>query len=107
MAISTALILSYTLYISVPPSLPQLTYLSDGQLEEVRVGVKWFEFLLRFGKDRHPSIFTGMPMEYNVVCVQGLNECWAEMLANDLFLPWDSDTKYANRVYFMDQNGLE
>ena len=48
--------------------LPQLSYLGDGELEDVRVSIKWYEYILKFGKENHSSIFTGMPSEYIMVC---------------------------------------
>lgn len=69
--------------------------------------MKWYEYVLRFGRGRHPSIFTGMPVEYCMICYQGITECLAERLANELMVPWESDIKYANRTYFIQQNGVE
>lgn len=69
--------------------------------------MKFYEYFLKFGNNRHSSIFTGMPIEYSMICYQGLTECLAEKLSRKLFVPWESDMKYANRVYFIQQNGIE
>ena len=85
----------------------QLSYLCEGELEDVRVSVKFYQFLLRFGKKAHPSIFVGMPGEQYMLCTRGLSERLPNVLHEDLFVPWDSNVKYANRVYFIQKNGIE
>ena len=69
--------------------------------------MKWYEYLVRLGKDYHPSIFTGLPTEFSMICYRGVNEKLAERLAYELLEPWDSPIKHTNAVYFFQENGLE
>ncbi len=69
--------------------------------------MKWHEYILKFCKNCRPNIFSGQPVEYSMVCYQGITECLTEKLSEELFVPWDSDITYANRVYYIQQNGIE
>ena len=85
----------------------QLAYLCEGQLEDVRVALRFYEFFVKFGRNKHSSVYTGQPLEYAMLCYQGITEQISENLAANLFMPWDADDKYANRVYFIQKNGIE
>jgi len=82
-----------------------MTYLCEAQVEEVRIVVEWFQFLHRFHSFYHYSLFGGSPMEIRMVVIQGINECIPRLMANEYLYPPDDKTKYANRVYFLQENG--
>lgn len=82
-----------------------MKYLCEAQVEEVRIVVEWFRFMSRFSGFYHYSVFGGYPMEFNVVAVQGINGCIPRLMADEYLYPPDDKTKYANRVYFLQQNG--
>ena len=96
----------YTLLYAHTCTYTQLSYLSKGELEEVRIVYEWLKFMKKYGKLSHPSIFTGMCRDFHNIAIQGINECLLEKLAGELFVPWESDVKYANRTYFIQMDGV-
>ena len=67
----------------------------------------WFTFLSTFAKHRHPSIFTGLTSEVDLVVGMGLREDIITNFVRDHLFPWNSDVTYANRMFFMQQDGIQ
>ena len=85
----------------------QLNYLSEGEIEETRIALFWFTFVHAFNKRRHPSIFTGITSEVDLVVGMGLKEDLITNFVTNHLLPWNSDVTYANRMFFMQQDGIQ
>lgn len=105
MMYSTGFIVVYASVLTLPSSL-QLTYLCEGEVDEIRVIVNWLRFLKLFLKDRHPSIWTDLSTETNLVVGMGINENLWSNLALKKFKPWDSPMKETNKRFFLQLNGL-
>ena len=67
----------------------------------------YFTFIAAFSKRRHPSIFLGITNEVDLVVGMGLKEDLVLNFVTNHFLPWNSDVTYANRMYFMQQDGIQ
>lgn len=93
---------------SLPPPLlhPQLTYLCEAEIDDIRVVVNWFRFLKLFLKDHHPSIWSELSTECNLVMGMGINEDLMANLALEKFRPWGSPMKEANKHFFLQLKGL-
>lgn len=89
-----------------PPSPPQLTYLCEAEIDDIRVVVNWFRFLKLFLKDHHPSIWSELSTECNLVMGMGINEDLLANLALEKFRPWGSPMKDANKHFFLQLKGL-
>ena len=85
----------------------QLNYLSEGEIEETKIALCWFTFISTFAKNRHPSIFTGVTSEIQLVVGMGLKEDLIQKFVQKQLLPWKSDVTYANRMFFMQQDGIQ
>lgn len=68
--------------------------------------VNWFRFLKLFLKDHHPSIWSELSTECNLVTGMGINEDLMSNLALEKFRPWDSPMKDANKHFFLQLKGL-
>ena len=91
--------------LSLPPS--QLNYLSEGEIEETRVALSYFTFVAAFSKRRHASIFLGITNEVDLIVGMGLKEDLVLNFVTNHLLPWNSDVTYANRMFFMQQDGIQ
>ena len=88
-------------------ALLQVTYLSEGELESMRSIINWIRFLGVLIKDRHPSLYSEISAEADLVCSMGIKDKIWETLAYKRFQPWNTAKTRVHQEYFMQLNALE
>ena len=83
-----------------------MTYLSEGELSQIRYTVNWIRFATLLVRDRNPSILTEISSEANLMFQMAAKDSMWETLAFKLFQPWGLDIKEVNKKYFMQMRGL-
>ena len=71
------------------------------------MALSYFTFVAAFSKRRHPSVFIGITNEVDLIVGMGLKEDLIPNFVTNHLLPWNSDITYANRMFFMQQDGIQ
>ena len=82
-------------------------YLSEGDCKGIVQITSWMGLLLATLKQESPSITQGISENLNVLVTHGIEFELIESLAFDYFFPWLDAKKYANKLHFISNGGLE
>lgn len=85
----------------------QVSYLSHGELEDIRYAVNWIRFIGALMKNRYPCVYSEISAEADLVASMGMRDELLETLALKKFRPWKSPVKQVNIFYFMQMNGVD
>lgn len=82
-------------------------YLAEGDCDEIVRVISWMGVILAILKQESPSITRGMSEGLNDLITYGIEFEFIENLAFDYFFPWLDAKKYANKLHFASNGGLE
>lgn len=82
-------------------------YSSEGDCEEVIQVISWLGMILGGLKLESPSVACGISPGLNHVIMMGIEAEFIEELAFDYFFPWLDPKKYANKLHFVHNGGVE
>ena len=82
-------------------------YLSEGDCKGIVQITSWMGLLLATLKQESPSITQGISENLNDLVTHGIEFELIENLAFDYFFPWLDAKKYANKLHFVSNGGLE
>ena len=82
-------------------------YLAEGDCEEVVQIISWMGVILAILKQESPSVTRGISETLNDLVTHGIEFELIENLAFDYFFPWLDAKKYANKLHFVSNGGLE
>lgn len=83
----------------------QISYESEGDIDEVYIGYRWFEFLSRLITGQRPSVWTGLPNELEYFVTAGLREELPQRLVQCFY--GENQRFVANRAYFKQVDGMK
>ena len=82
-------------------------YLAEGDCKEVLEIISWMGVILAILKQENPSIHRGMSESLNDLLTHAIEFELIENLAFDYFFPWLDAKKYANKLHFVSNGGLD
>ena len=82
-------------------------YLAKGDCKEVVGIISWMGVVLAILKTENPSITRGMSGELNDLVTSAIEGEYIESLAFDYFFPWLDAKKFANKLHFVRNGGLD
>jgi hypothetical protein len=82
-------------------------YLAEGDCKEVVQIISWMGVILAILKQESPSVTRGISETLNDLVTHGIEFELIENLAFDYFFPWLDQKKYANKLHFVSNGGLE
>ncbi len=84
-----------------------ITYLSEGDCEEIVDIIDWMGLILvAFGQE-NPSISTGISAMFDDILTDGIRLELIEDLAFKYFFPWLDERKYVNKLHFVYNGGID
>ena len=84
-----------------------VSYYADGNCKEVVEVISWFGTLLAALKVENPSISGGISNDLEELLSVGIEAEFVEDLAFEYFFPWLDGKKYANKLHFVHNGGVE
>lgn len=84
-----------------------VSYLSEGDCEDILQVISWMGVILATLKHESPSVDRGMSEGLNELVTYGIEFELIENLAFEHFYPWLDARKYANKLHFVCNGGLE
>ena len=85
----------------------QVSYSSEGDCEDIKKAVRWFEQVKNFLEREDPTLDRPMSNDFRGLVKQGLEGDLFENLAFQYFVPWDETKKYVNKLFFVQCGGLD
>ena len=82
-------------------------YYSEGNCKEILQVIKWMSLLLAMLKTENPSVATGISQGLEDLVMMGIEAEFIEDLAFEYFFPWLSPKKYANKLHFVYNGGVD
>ena len=82
-------------------------YLADGDCKEVVDIISWMGVVLAVLKTENPSVARGMSGHLNDLVTSAIEAEYIENLAFNYFFPWLDAKKYANKLHFVSNGGLD
>lgn len=82
-------------------------YLAEGDCKEVVEVISWMGIILAILKQENPTIYRGMSESLNDLVTHAIEFEHIENLAFNYFFPWLDAKKYANKLHFVNNGGLE
>ena len=84
-----------------------VTYEARAECAEVESALRWLTTLLTAFSTHLPATTDETQSEAEVRLVTAIRQGFLEALRKGLFLPWDSEVRQMNKVYFLSIGGLE
>lgn len=82
-------------------------YLAEGDCQEVLGIIGWMGVVLAVLRTENPTVSRGMSEQLNDLVTNAIEQEYIESLAFDYFFPWLDDKKYANKLHFINNGGLD
>ncbi len=82
-------------------------YYSEGDCEELIQVISWLSLLLDGLKLESPSVACGISSSLNQLVMMGIEAEFIEDLAFEYFFPWLDAKKYANKLHFVHNGGVD
>lgn len=82
-------------------------YLAEGDCKEVVGIISWMGVVLAVLRVENPSITRGMSEHLNDLVTSAIELEYIENLAFEYFFPWLDAKKYANKLHFVSNGGLD
>ena len=82
-------------------------YLAEGDCQEILEIIGWLGLIMATLKLENPSITRGISESLYELLTSGIEFKYMENLAFDYFYPWLDARKYANKIFFLTNGGLD
>ena len=85
----------------------RVNYHSDADCKEITQIINWLEMLVDALRMENPSHMCGISNSLDQIILVGIQAEFIEDLAFEFFFPWLNARKYANKLHFVENSGVD